>query len=91
MWILVLDGIEDGAMRLLQATREQLHGKPTREVEPCEVAEIAGFNPYSREYDITMRYLVDHGYIEPYSNLDLGSLGLYRVTNKGLEEILSNP
>jgi len=84
-------GIEDGAMRLLQATREQLHGKPTRKVEPCEAAEKAGFNPYSREYDITMRYLVDHGYIEPYLDSDCGGLGFYRVTNKGLEEILSNP
>jgi hypothetical protein len=87
----VMNGIEDRAMRLLQATREQLHGKPTRQVEPCEVAEKAGINPYSREYEITMRYLLDHGYIEPYPNLDLGSLGFYRVTNKGLEEILSSP
>ncbi len=86
-----MDSIEDGAMRLLQATREQLHGKPTREVEPCEVAERAGINPYSRQYDTIMGYLLDHGYIEPYPNLDLGSLGCYRVTNKGLEEILSNP
>ena len=78
-------------MRLLQATREQLRSKPTRQVDPCEVAEKAGINPYSREYDTTMRYLVDHGYIEPYPNSDLGSLGFYRVTNKGLEEILSSP
>ncbi len=87
----VMNGIEDGAMRLLQATREQLHGKPTRQVEPCEVAEKAGINPYSREYERGVRYLLDHGYIEPYPNLDLGSLGFYRVTNKGLEEILSSP
>jgi hypothetical protein len=87
----VMNGIEDRAMRLLQATREQLHGKPTRQVEPCEVAEKAGINPYSREYETTMRYLLDHGYIEPYPNLDFGSLGFYRVTNKGLEEILSSP
>ena len=87
----VMNGIEDRAMRLLQATREQLHGKPTRQVEPCEVAEKAGINPYSREYETAMRYLLDHGYIEPYPNLDLGSLGFYRVTNKGLEEILSSP
>jgi hypothetical protein len=86
-----MNGTQGGAMRLLQATREQLHGKPTREVEPSEVAEKAGINPYSREYDTTMRYLLDHGYIEPYPNLDLGRLGLYRITNKGLEEILSNP
>ena len=86
-----MNGIEDGAMRLLQATREQLHGKPAREVEPCEVAEKAGFNPYSREYDTTVRYLLDHGYIEPYLDSDCGSLGFYRVPNKGLEEILSNP
>ena len=84
-------GIEDGAMRLLQATREQLRSKPTSQVDPCEVAEKAGINPYSHEYDTTMRYLVDHGYIEPYPNSDLGSLGFYRVTNKGLEEILSSP
>ena len=78
-------------MRLLQATREQLHGKPTRQVEPCEVAEKAGINPYSREYETTMRYLLDHGYIEHYPNEAVTALGLYRVTTKGLEEILSNP
>ncbi len=89
--MLAMNGIEDGAMRLLQATREQLHGKPTRQVEPCEVAEKAGINPYSREYDTSVRYLLDHGYIEHYPNLDLGLLGFFRVTNKGLEEILSSP
>ncbi len=87
----VMNGIEDRAMRLLQATREQLHGKPTRQVEPCEVAEKAGINPYSREYETTIRYLLDHGYIEHYPNEAVTALGLYRVTNKGLEEILGNP
>jgi hypothetical protein len=79
------------AMRLLQATREQLHAKPTREVEPFEIAEKAGINPYSREYETAKRYLLDHGYIEHYPNEAVTTLGLYRVTNKGLEEILSNP
>jgi hypothetical protein len=79
------------AMRLLQATREQLHAMPTREVEPFEIAEKAGINPYSREYETAMRYLLDHGYIEHYPNEAVTTLGLYRVTNKGLEEILSNP
>ena len=78
-------------MRLLQATREQLQGKPTRQVEPCEVAEKAGFNPYSQEYETIVRYLLDHGYMEPYPNSDFGSLGSYRVMNKGLEEILGSP
>ena len=78
-------------MRLLQATREQLHGKPTREVEPFKIAEKAGINPYSHEYDTTIRYLLDHGYIERYQNEAVTVLGLYRVTKKGLEEILSNP
>jgi hypothetical protein len=89
--MLAMNSIEDGAMRLLQATREQLHGKPTRQVEPCEVAEKAGFNPYSQEYETTMQYLLHHGYMEHYPNSDFGSLGFYRVTNKGLEEILSSP
>jgi hypothetical protein len=80
---------DEMAMRLLQATREQLHGKPTREVEPFEVAEKAGINPLSREYETAMRYLLDHGYIEHYPNEAVTALGLYRVTNKGLEEILS--
>jgi len=75
-------------MRLLRATREQLHGKPTRQVIPIEVAEKAGINPYQREYDEVVRYLLDHGYIEPYSN---PSHLLYRMTNKGLEEILGSP
>ena len=78
-------------MRLLHATREQLHGKPTREVEPFEIAEKAGINPYSLEYETAMRYLLDHGYIEHYPNEAVTALGLYRVTNKGLEEILGNP
>jgi hypothetical protein len=75
------------AMRLLHATREQLHGKPTREVKPFEVAEQAGINPYQYEYEAAMRYLIDNGYVEPYPN---ASHGLYRMTNKGLEEILGN-
>ena len=78
-------------MGLLQATREQLHGKPTREVEPFEIAEKAGINPLSREYDTAIQYLLDHGYIEHYPNEAVTALGLYRVTNKGLEEILGNP
>jgi hypothetical protein len=82
---------DEMAMRLLQATREQLHGKPTREVEPFEIAKKAGLNPYSHKYDTAVRYLLDHGYIEHYPNQAVTALGLYRVTNKGLEEILSNP
>jgi hypothetical protein len=80
---------DEMAMRLLQSTREQLHGKPTREVEPFEIAEKAGINPLSGEFDTVMRYLLDHGYIEPYPDQAVTALGLYRVTNKGLEEILS--
>jgi hypothetical protein len=82
---------DEMAMRLLQATREQLHDKPTREVEPFEIAQKAGINPYSPEYDTAMRYLLNHGYIEHYPNEAVTTLGLYRVTNKGLEEILGNP
>jgi hypothetical protein len=74
------------AMRLLHATREQLHSKPTREVNPFEVAEMAGVSPYQREYDEAVEYLIDDGYMEPYPN---PSRGLYRMTNKGLEEVLS--
>jgi hypothetical protein len=75
-------------MRLLHATREQLHGKPTREIKPFEVAEKAGINPYQREYDEAVRYLIDNDYLEPYPDL---SYWLYRMTNKGLEEILGSP
>jgi hypothetical protein len=79
------------AMRLLHATREQLHGKPTREVVPFEVAEKAGISPYSREYDEALQYLLNHGYIETYPNVAPTSQELFRITNKGLEEILSTP
>ena len=75
-------------MRLLHATREQLHGEPTREVKPFEVAQLAGINPYERDYGDAVRYLIDHGYLKPYQN---SSRGLYRMTNKGIEEILGNP
>jgi hypothetical protein len=78
------------AMRLLQATREQLQGKPTRAVKSFKIAQKAGVNPYSHEYDTAIRYLLDHGYIERYPNEAGTALGLCRVINKGLEEILSN-
>jgi hypothetical protein len=83
--------MEEMAVRRPQATREQLYAKPTREVVPAEIAQKAGFNPYSREYERGVRYLLDHGYIEHYPNEAVTALGLYRVTTKGLEEILSNP
>jgi hypothetical protein len=79
---------DETAMRLLHVTREQLHGKPTRQVIPFKVAEMAGINPLHPEYDDAVRYLLDHGYIEQYPDT---SYLLYRVTNKGLEEILGNP
>ena len=79
------------AMRLLHATREQLHGKPTRQVDLFGVAEKASINPYDREYDDAVRHLLDHGYLEPYKEPGSTSQGLYRMTNKGLEEILGNP
>ena len=82
---------DEMAKRLLQATRDQLHGKPTREVEPFEIAQKAGINPYSREYDAAVRCLLDHGYIENDPNQAVTALGMYRVTNEGLEQILSNP
>ena len=50
---------DETAMRLLHVTREQLHGKPTRQVIPFKVAEKAGINPYQREYDEAVRYLLD--------------------------------
>ena len=54
---------DEMAMRLLQVTTEQLYGKPTRDVEPYEIAQKAGLDPYSREYYTRLRYLLDHGYI----------------------------
>jgi hypothetical protein len=82
---------DEMAMRLPQATREQLHDKPIREVEPFEKAQKTGLNPYSREYDTAVQHLLAHAYIEHYPNEAVSALGLYKVTNKGLAEILSNP
>ena len=50
---------DETAMRLLHVTREQLHGKPTRQVIPFKVTEKAGINPCQREYDEAVRYLLD--------------------------------
>jgi hypothetical protein len=77
---------DETAMRLLHATREQLHTRPTRQVIPFKVAEMVGVNPYKREYDEAVQYLVDNDYLEPYPDL---SYWLYRMTNKGLEEVLN--
>jgi hypothetical protein len=40
------------------------------------------------QYAEAVGYLLDHGYIEEYPD---HPHGLYRITNKGLEEILSHP
>ena len=69
---------DETAMRLLHATREQLHSKPTRQVIPFEVAEMAGVSPYQREYDEAVGYLIDDGYMEPYP---YSSRLLFRMTN----------
>ena len=79
---------DETAMRLLHVTREQLHSKPTRQVIPFKVAEMAGINPFHPDYDEALRCLLDRGYIEQCPDT---SYLLYRVTNKGLEEILGNP
>jgi hypothetical protein len=85
-WRASLMATDETAMRLLHATREQLHGKPTRQVIPFEVAEMAGVNPYQREYDEAVQYLVENDYLERYPD---PSYWLYRMTNKGLEEVLN--
>jgi hypothetical protein len=79
---------EETFVGLLHATREQLRDEPTREVEPRKVAMLAGIAPFRMQYAEAVGYLLDHGYIEEYPN---HPHGLYRVTNKGLEEILKNP
>ena len=55
------------AMRLLHATREQLHGKPTHPSSGAvQGSRESSISLYQREYDEAERYLLDHGYIEPY-------------------------
>lgn len=78
---------EEMALRLLHATREQLHRNPARTVQPVKVAEKAGIDPYRIGYVRALGYLLDHGYVEPFSEY---SPSFYRVTCKGLEEILSS-
>ena len=79
---------EETFVGLLHAAREQLRDEPTRQVEPRKVAMLAGIVPFRMEYAEAVGYLLDHGYLEEYPN---HPYGLYRVTNKGLEEILRHP
>lgn len=78
---------DEMALKLLHATREQLHHNPARTVQPTKVAEKAGIDPYRIAYVRALGYLLDHGYVEPFSEY---SPSFYRVTCKGLEEILSS-
>jgi hypothetical protein len=78
---------EENFVGLLHAASEQLRDEPTREVEPRKVAELAGIDLYRMQYAEAVGYPLDHGYIEGYP---YHPYGLYRVTNKGLEEILSH-
>jgi hypothetical protein len=83
--VLAVSTTDEMAFRLLRATRDQLHGNPLREVHTLKAAEDVGVDPYRIEYVRILGYLLDHGYLEscPYY-----PPGLYKVTHKGIEEIL---
>ncbi len=72
----------------LQSTPTRSSLKASRSISSLSLAEKAGINPYQREHDAAVRYLIVKGYVEPYPN---PSRSLYRMTNKGLEEILGSP
>ena len=67
-------------------TRSSL--KTSRSVSSLTLAEKAGINPLQRDHDAAVRCLIVQVYVEPYP---IPSRSLYRMPNKGLEEILGGP
>ncbi|HWI45708.1 MAG TPA: hypothetical protein VNT12_06025 [Rubrobacter sp.] len=74
--------------QLLRAFDELAGGSPTTDVTPSAAAQEAGFDLDSREFEATLGYLVDVGYLARAG--DEGE-ETFRITVAGINEVQRRP
>ena len=74
--------------QLLRAFDQLAAGSPTTDVTVSDAAQEAGFDPDSREFEATLGYLVDVGYL-----VRTGDEGeeAFRITVEGINEVQRRP
>ena len=60
-------------------------GSPTTDVTVSATAQVAGFDPNSREFDAALDYLVDVGYLVRTGE------EAFRITVAGINEVQRRP
>jgi hypothetical protein len=74
--------------QLLRAFDELAGGSPTTDVTASDGAQKAGLDPNTREFEATLGYLVDVGYL-----VRMGDEGdeAFRITVEGINEVQRRP
>jgi hypothetical protein len=71
--------------QLLRAFDQLAGGSPTTDVTASATAQVAGFDPDSREFEAAQDYLVDVGYL-----VRIGEEA-FRITMEGINEVQRRP
>jgi hypothetical protein len=71
--------------QLLRAFDELAEGSPTTDVTASATAQVAGFDPNSREFEAALDYLVDVGYLVRTGE------EAFRITVEGINEVQRRP
>jgi hypothetical protein len=71
--------------QLLRAFDQLAGGSPTTDVTASDAAQEAGFDPGSREFEATLGYLVDVGYLARTGE------EAFRITVEGINEVQRRP
>jgi hypothetical protein len=73
---------------LLRAFDELAGGSPTTDVTASAAAQEAGFDLDSREFEATLGYLVDVGYL---ARAEVEGEEAFRITVAGINEVQRRP
>jgi hypothetical protein len=71
--------------QLLRAFDELAEGSSTTDVTASATAQVAGFDPNSREFEAALDYLVDVGYLVRTGE------EAFRITVEGINEVQRRP
>jgi hypothetical protein len=74
--------------QLLRAFDELAGGSPTTDVTASAAAQEAGFDLDSREFEATLGYLVDVGYL---ARAEVEGEEAFRITVAGINEVQRRP
>jgi hypothetical protein len=74
--------------QLLRAFDQLAAGSPTTDVRASDAAQEAGFDLDSREFEATLGYLVDVGYLARAGNKGEEA---FRITVAGINEVQRRP